>query len=538
MSPLRALAFLTSSALFFTVVIGAGSPSANDVTTYHNDTARTGQTLTETVLTPATVNMATFRKTGFLPTDGNVDAQPLYLSAVAVPGLGTPNVVYVVTEHDSVYAFNADTAALVWRVSLLGPGETTSDTRGCSQVTPEIGITATPVIDRSRGRSGALYVVAMSRDGAGHYFQRLHALDVATGAELFAGPTTIQAVFPSAGGTVVFDPQQYKERAALLLTNGRIITTWASHCDISPYTGWILAYDPATLAQTSVLNVTPNGSDGAIWMAGAGPAADAAGNVYLLDGNGTFDTALDGSGFPSRGDFGNAFLKISTGAGLAVADYFASSDTVQQSDADQDLGSGGAMVLPDVIDGSGAVRHLAVGAGKDTHLYVVDRDAMGKWNGAMNQIYQDVTGALAGGVFSAPAYFDHTVYVGGVDDGIKAFSVVNGRLSSTAVSRTAHAFGYPGAAPAISANGTANAILWAVENTNPAILHALDARDLSHELYASSQAPAGRDTVGPGNKFITPTIANGHVYVGTTNGVAMFGVVRVPSAPTGVHVAL
>jgi hypothetical protein len=538
MSPLRALAFLTGSALFFNVVIGAGSPSANDVTTYHNDTARTAQTLTETALTPATVNVATFRKTGFLPTDGNVDAQPLYLSGVAMPGLGTPNVVYVATEHDSVYAFNADTAALLWRVSLLGPGETTSDTRGCSQVAPEIGITATPVIDRSRGQSGALYVVAMSKDGAGHYFQRLHALDVATGAELFAGPTTIQAVFPRAGGTVVFDPKQYKERAALLLTNGRLITSWASHCDISSYTGWIVAYDPATLAQTSVLNVTPNGSDGAIWMAGAGPAADAAGNVYLLDGNGTFDTALDGRGFPSLGDFGNAFLKVSTGAGLTVADYFVTFDTVQQSDGDQDLGSGGAMVLPDVIDGSGAVRHLAVGAGKDTHLYVVDRDNMGKWNAAMNQIYQDVTGALAGGVFSAPAYFDHTVYVGSVGDAIKAFSVVNGRLSSTAVSRTAHAFGYPGAAPAISANGTANAILWAVEDGNPAILHALDARDLSHELYASNQAPAGRDTVGPGNKFITPTIANGHVYVGTANGVAMFGLGRMPSAPTGLHVVL
>jgi hypothetical protein len=543
LTPRTPVALLAAAALVVALVSRTASLGAGtDVVTYHNDAARTGQNLTEPFLTPATVTMTLFGKLGFLPVDGKVDAQPLYLSAVAMPGRGSPNVLYVATEHDSVYAFNADASTVLWQVSLLGPGEATSDGRGCSQVAPEIGITSTPVIDRARGPNGAIYVAAMSKTGAGQYVQRLHALDLTTGGELFGGPTPIQASFPgtgagSVGGAVTFDPKQYKERAALLLLNGQIITAWASHCDISPYTGWVIGYDAATLTQSSVLDVTPNGSDGAIWMSGAGPAADAAGNLYILDGNGTFDTTLDARGFPSLGDFGNAFLKVSTMPGLAVADYFVAFNTVQQSNADQDLGSGGVVVVPDVLDNSGAVRHLAVGAGKDAHLYVVDRDAMGKWNGVANQTYQDLTGALGGGVYATPAYFDHTVYVGADGDGIKAFSVVNARLSSSAVSRTVHAFGYPGATPSISANGTANAILWAVENTNPAILHAFDARDLSHELYASNQATGGRDAVGPGNKFITPMIVNGRVYVGTTNGVAIFGLFNPPpAAPTGLRI--
>ena len=346
-----------------------------------------------------------FGKLGLYATDGKVDAQPLYLSSVPIPAFGVRNVLYVATEHDSVYAFDADTGAILWRISVLGAGETPSDQRSCGQVVPEIGITSTPVIDRSRGPNGVIYVVGMSKNGS-TYFQRLHALDITTGAELFGGPRTVQATFPgsgdgSAGGVNTFDPKQYEERSALLLVNGRLITAWTSHCDIDPYTGWIMAYDPATLAQTAVLNVTPNGSRGAFWMAGAGPAADPLGNIYLLDGNGTFgntnDTVtLDGSGFPTTRNFGNAFLKVSTAGGLAVADYFATFDTVAQSNADADLGSGGTLVFPDFIDSGGHVKHLAVGAGKDGHIYVVDRDAMGKWNASSNQIYQDISGALAG----------------------------------------------------------------------------------------------------------------------------------------------
>jgi hypothetical protein len=534
----QAVAVLAGIALAFAAEIRTVTSAAGtDVVTYHNDIARTGQNLSETFLTSSSVNAASFGKIGIFSADGKVDAQPLYLSAVTIPGQGTRNVLYVATEHDSVYGFDADTGAVLWHVSMLGAGETPSDGRSCSQVVPEIGITSTPVIDRSRG---AIYVVAMSKNGSGTYFQRLHALDVMSGAELFGGPKTVQATFPgtgagSSGGMLGFDPKQYEERAGLLLLNGMIIMAWTSHCDIDPYTGWIMSYNASTLAQTSVLDVTPNGSRGAFWMAGAGPAADSAGNIYLLDGNGTFDTTLDANGFPRQGNFGNAFLRVSTSSGLAVADYFATFDTVQQSNVDRDLGSGGTLVLPDLVDGSGQTRRLAVGAGKDAHIYVVDRTSMGKWNSSSNQIYQEITGALAGGVFSMPAYFDGTVYYGASGDALKAFSISNGRLSSTSVSRSARTFGYPGTTPGISASGTANGILWAVENTNPAVLHAYDARDLTRELYNSNQAAAGRDTFGPGNKFITPTIVNGHVYVGTTNGVAVFGGLG-PRAPTNLHI--
>ena len=262
-----------------TLSVSAVAVAVTDVVTYHNDIARTGQNLNETVLTTANVNSATFGKLALAPVDGKVDAQPLYLGQVAIGG-APHNVLYVATEHGSVYAFDADTGTQLWQVSTLGAGETPSDSRACDQVTTEIGITATPVIDRSAGANGVIYVVAMSKSGT-TYFQRLHALDVTTGAEMFSGPKNITALFPGTGdnnsnGNVIFDPAQYKERAGLLLLNGVVYTTWASHCDIRPYTGWIMGYDQTTLAQTSVLNVVPNGSGGAIWMADTAPAADSA----------------------------------------------------------------------------------------------------------------------------------------------------------------------------------------------------------------------------------------------------------------------
>jgi outer membrane protein assembly factor BamB len=516
---------LTSNPATLTVLATAGV----DVVTYHNDTARTGQNLKEVTLTLANVNSTAFGKLAFFGTDGKVDAQPLYLSSLSVGG-GTHNVLYVATEHDSVYAFDADTGTVLWRVSLLGTGETPSDDRGCSQITPEIGITSTPVIDRTAGTDGVIYVVAMSKNSVGAYFQRLHALDITSGAELLNGPVTVQASFPGTGdnsmnGNVIFDAKQYAERAGLLLLNGTIYTTWTSHCDIRPYTGWVIAYNATTLARTSVLNVTPNGSEGSIWMAGTAPAADSGNNIYFLDANGTFDTSLTSAGFPVNGDFGNAFIKLSTSSGLAVADYFATFDTVAQSNADQDLGSGGALVLPDLTDNSGHTWHLAVGAGKDTNVYVVDRDNMGKFNsGGTNNsnIYQELAGALPGGVWAMPAYFNNTIYYGSVGSTIKAIGISNARLSTTPTSQTGISFPYPGSTPSVSANGTSDAIVWAHENSNPAVLHAYDATDLGHELYNSNQAGT-RDQFGAGNKFITPTIANGKVYLGTTNGVAVFG---------------
>ena len=501
-----------------------------DVVTYHNDNARTGQNLSETTLTPANVNSTNFGKLAVFSVDGKVDGEPLYLSGLSVAGT-KHNVLFVVTEHDSAYAMDADSGTVLWKVSMLQSGETTSDARNCSQVVPEIGITATPVINRSAGPHGTIYVVAMSKDGSG-YHQRLHALDVTTGAEEFGGPTTIQASFTgsgdnSAGGKVVFDPGQYEERSALLLMNGVIYTSWTSHCDNRPYTGWVISYDAVTLAQKSVLNLTPNGNEGAIWMAGAGPAADNSGNIYLLDGNGTFDGTLDSNGFPAQRDFGNGFLKLSTTGGqLGVADYFEMSNQMQENDTDIDLGSGGTLLLPDLTDGSGNVKHLAVGAGKDSNIYVVDRDNMGKYNPSANNIYQQVPGQLSGSVFSMPAYFNDTIYYGSVGDNVKAFPITNAKLATAAKSKTSAAFGYPGATPSISANQSSDGIVWVAENADPAVLHAYDATDLSKELYNSNQAQGGRDNFGTGNKFITPMIANGKVYVGTTNGVGVFGLLH------------
>jgi hypothetical protein len=515
----------TSNSATLTVI--APTPGATDVLTYHNDIARTGQNLTETTLTTSTVTSAKFGKLGFYSVDGLVDAEPLLASNVTVPSNGTHNVLIVATEHDSVYAFDADSGSTIWHVSMLKSGESTSDNRGCSQVTPEIGVTSTPVIDRTRGPNGAIYVVAMSKDGSGNYHQRLHALDLALGTELFSGPVDIQATYPGTGdnsnGTdVVFDPAQYKERSALLLLNGVIYTAWASHCDIRPYTGWIMGYSESTLAQTSVLNVTPNGNEGAIWMAGAGLAADTTGNIYFLDANGDFDTTLNASGFPTDGDYGNAFMKLSTSSGLAVADYFEMDNGVAESGSDTDLGSGGMIVLPDLTNGSGNTVHLAVGAGKDSNLYLVNRDSMGKFSSNNNNIYQELSGALPGGVWAMPAYFNNTLYYGSVGSPIQAFTITNAMLSTSATAQTPTSYGYPGATPSVSANGTSNGIVWAVENNSPAVLHAYNATNLN-ELYNSNQASNGRDQFGSGNKYITPMIVNGKVFVGTPNGVAVFG---------------
>ncbi|WP_250494452.1 PQQ-binding-like beta-propeller repeat protein [Caballeronia sp. GAWG1-1] len=507
-----------------TVVTPVAHPM--DVATYHNDIGRTGQQLAETKLTPANVNSTTFGKLNVLAADGPVDAEPLFLTSVAIAG-GTHNVLYVATENASVYAFDADTGAILWKSSTLGAGETPSDDHGCGQITPTIGITATPVIDRTRGPNGAIYVVGMSKDTSGKYHQRIHALDITTGAELFNGPTEIAASYPgtgagSANGRVSFDPGQYAERASLLLQNGVVYTAWTSHCDIMPYTGWVIGYNASTLQQANVLNLTPNGQMGAIWMSGAGLASDGT-SIYFLDANGTFDATLDGNGMPIHGNFGNGFLKLGTSPALAVTDYFQPSNTVNESAADEDLGSGGALVLPDLVDTGGTTHHLALGAGKTSTIYVVNRDAMGKFDSNADHIYQEIVGQIRGPMFAMPAYFNNTVYFGSIGDSIKAFGIANAALSTTPTSQTANSFGSPGATPSVSANGAANGIVWAVENGTIAVLHAYDASNLARELYNSNQAAGARDQFGQGNKFITPMIANGKVYVGTRNGVGVFG---------------
>ncbi|HTU33486.1 MAG TPA: immunoglobulin domain-containing protein [Candidatus Acidoferrum sp.] len=528
----NSLGSVTSNSATLTVTSGSGGGSGTataSVLTYHNDVARTGQNLNETTLTTSNVNSSSFGKVGFLTTTGKVDAEPLYVPNLTIAG-AAHNVVFVATEHDLVYAFDANSFTQLWQTSVLGSGETTSDNHDCNQISPEIGVTSTPVIDPSAGAHGTIFVVAMSKDSSGNYHQRLHALDLTTGAEQSGSPVEIQASYPSTSGQDTFESGRYAERSGLLLLNGVIYMGWTSHCDQSPYQGWLMGYNESTLQQTTVLNVIPNGSEGSIWMSGAGLAADASGFIYFLDANGTFDTTLNSNNLPAQGDYGNSFMKISTSGGtLSVADYFAMSNTVNESDADEDLGSGGALVLPDQTGSSGTV-HLAVGAGKDGSIYVVNRDNMGKFNPNGNSgIYQEIDGEIGGQEFGMPAYFNGTVYYGAVSSALKAFPITSAKLATSPSSMSSATFAYPGTTPSISANGTSNGIVWAVEDSNgdsgPGVLHAYDATNLATELYNSNQAANGRDSFTD-NKFITPMIANGKVYVGTPTGVIVFGLLQ------------
>lgn len=510
-------------------LFAALASSATDVVTYHNNIARTGLNPQEIILTTSNVNSSSFGKLFTFPVDGIIDAQPLYLSAVSIPGKGTHNVAYAVTENDSVYAFDADLGTPLWHVSALESGEVPSDDHGCSQISPQIGITSTPVIDRSSGPHGTIYVVAMSKNSS-QYFQRIHALDITTGQEEFGGPVAVQAKYPGTGdnshdGYVIFDPGQYAERQGLLLLNGVIYTGWTSHCDNRPYTGWLIGYSESTLAQTGVLNVTPNGSEGSIWQNGTGIASDGQ-SLFFLDANGSFDSTLTKRGFPNKGDYGNAFLRVEPKNNkLQVVDYFNMYNTVQESDNDEDLGSGGALVLPAMKDSSGTTRYLAIGAGKDQNIYVVDRTNMGKFNpNNNNAIYQEIDGVLGGGEWASCAYFDGNVYFGPVGNRLLQFQFAKAQLSTSPRSRSAASFAYPGTTPSVSANGLTNGIVWTIEHSDPDdVLHAYNAWNLANELYNSSQARNNRDKFGTASHFGTPTIVNGKVYVGTVNGVAVFG---------------
>jgi hypothetical protein len=477
--------------------------------TYHNDSMRTGQYLTETTLTPANVASASFGLLHLLAADGLVDAAPLVVSQLSVGG-ALRNVVYIATENDSVYAYDANTGALIGHVSLLATGETPSDPRSCTQVTPQIGITSTPVIDRSAGPNGTIYVVAMSKDSGGTYFQRLHALDLVTLADRIPA-VVIQATYP---GATAFAPDRYKERGALLLAQGQVFTSWASHCDDSPYNGWIMAYSEATLAQTAVINLTPKGAQGAI---------------YTLLGNGIFDTTLTASGFPVNQDYGNAAVKLTlSGAALTVTDYFTSWNTTSQSQGDVDLGSGSPLLLPDLVDSTGTTRQLMLAAGKDMNLYLLDRANMGKYNGNVNStdaIYQELPAALGHTMLSAPVYFNGSIYLADSGGTLKQFKLSAAKLAATPASVSSATYYYPGTSPAISANGSTNAIVWAVQSnsSSAAVLHGYNPANLAVEYYNSTQAAGNRDAFGNGNKFITPVIANGKVFVGTPSGVAVFG---------------
>ncbi len=484
------------------------------VLTYHNDLARTGQNLRESLLTPASVGSPQFGQLFSYPVDGQIYAQPLYMPGVIVPGKGIHNVVFVVTEHDSVYAFDADNklAAPLWQVSFLNPaqGVTTASAAGlaCASIAPEVGITGTPVIDPA---TATLYVVAMTEEGsADNYVHRLHALDVATGAEKPGSPVEIQASAQGTGDgntTVQFEPWLYKERAGLLLLNGVVYTAWASHCDSGNYHGWIIAYDARTLQQTAVYTNTPNWNAGSFWQAGAAPAADANANIYVVSANGTFDANMGGS------DIAESVLRLSTAKGLlAATDYFTPYNADALSDQDLDLGSSGALLLPEGT-GSAAHPHLLVSGSKDGTIYLLDRDHLGHFQpGGDTQIVQSLAGVV-GPLFGIPTYFNNTVYFSGAHDQMKAFSLHDGLLSTLPVSASSATFAMLGTVPTISANGGENGILWTIDPAGQ--LHAYDAADLSQQLYQGS--------AGSYVKFSTPTIANGKVYVGTVDSLAVFG---------------
>src|ERR1022692_1905234 len=503
------------------------------VVTQHNDNARTGQNLQETILTPSNVNVSTFGKLWSYAVDGDVYAQPLYVPNVAIPCIGIHNVIYVATEHDSVYALDADSVGEnpLWQTSFIDPlHEVTTESDNdvnCDAIAPQIGITSTPVIDTS---TNTIYVLAATKE-YGSLFHRLHALDITTGAEKFGGPVAIQATYPgtgdgSSGSILTFDPVMHLNRAGLLMSNGDIYLAWASYCDNSPFHGWVMAYDKNTLQQNGVWVTTPNGGDGGIWMSGAGIAADPSGNLFLATGNGTFET----SGNPV--DFGDSILKMTlNGNSFNVIDYFTPYDQQYLDVNDLDLGSGGVLLLPDQ---SGPHIHELVQAGKTGSIYVVDRDNMGHFNSTDNsQIVQNITGQI-GGLYSAPAYWNNNVFFGGAQNRVKAFSLSRGLLSSSPTSISPTIFQWPGTGLAISANGQTNAIVWALE-TNPsdeAVLHAYNATNLGLELYNSAQNGA-RDSVGLPVKFAVPSVANGNVYVGAAGAVSVYGVLTpVTAVPT------
>ncbi len=506
------------------------------VATYHNDNARTGQNTEETVLTPDNVNPARFGKLYSFPVDGYVYAQPLYMPQVAIPGNGIHNVVIVATQHGSVYAFDADspTPEPLWRVNFLDPdaGVTTLGPNdvNASDILPEIGITSTPVIDIA---SNTVYVVAATKEN-GAFYHRLHALDMTSGAEKFGGPRIIQASYPGTAqdgtdGVIDFSSHFQLQRAALLLSKGKVYIAFASNADSGLYHGWVIAYDAISLRQVGAWVSTPDGYQGGIWMSGCGISSDAAGNLYLSIANGPFDAYGEQPGV----NFSDSIVKLrSSNTELTLADFFTPFGQSKMAADDLDLGSSGVVLLPDQ---PGSYPHLAVTAGKNGHIYLLNRDRLGGYNPQRPgnpQIVQEVSGQLKQQM-GTPAYWNGRLYfgagVGTNKDSIKAFGLHNGSLSKTPVSLTPAIYRLTRSTVSVSANGNGNGIVWAVDTDayyaarpGAAVLHAYDARNLARELYNSNQRFA-RDNPGQAAKFTVPTIANGKVFVGAADQVSVYG---------------
>ncbi|TMH48882.1 MAG: pyrrolo-quinoline quinone, partial [Betaproteobacteria bacterium] len=427
---------------------GGTSPASSfaGVFTQRYDPQRTGQNRREFILTPSNVNDSTFGKLFACAVDGEAYAQPLYVANLLIQG-GTHNVVFVATMNNSVYAFDADASPCVqyWKKSFLGTDVTTvppGDTGETGDINTIIGITGTPVIDPA---TGTFYVVAKTKETTGCsappcYFQRLHALDLATGREKFNGPASISSAITvpgngdtgdgtcpgAAAGNVPFCPLRENQRPGLLLLNGKVYVAWASHGDIGPYHGWVIGYAAANLAQAPVVfNTTPNGGLGGIWMSGAGPAADATGNIYVITGNGTFDMVAP------RTNYGDSFIRLSPASGLSVADFFTPANQSFLDSNDFDVGSGGAIV----VDSAGAHPHLLIGGDKQGVLYVIDRDNMTGFNAGGDQILQTVPitagpACIICGIFSTPAFWEGKLYVVAIGDVLKQYTLANAALSA------------------------------------------------------------------------------------------------------------
>jgi beta-lactam-binding protein with PASTA domain len=506
------------------VNLTVSSGPSSDVVTSRYDNSRSGVNSNETTLTTANVNSTSFGKLGEFTVDGQIDGQILYLNQLNIPGTGQKNVIYAATENDSVYAFDADsvsgtTGTFLWKTSVVPAGESPVDSASlpCGNL-PLNGVTATPVIDRTLN---AIYVVAMTKDGSGNIIDRIHALNLTTGKELFGGPTTIAATYPgtggnSSGGVVTFLPNVQHDRAALLESNGVIYTTWSGlDGDCGNYSAWVITYNASTLAAAAVIDLVPNDAWGGMWMGGGGPAADAAGNVYVITGNG--NTGHDTPG--SNSYYGNSFVKLANSGSLSVADYFTPSNTVSEDDADEDFGSAGPTLLPDLVDASNVTQHLAIGAGKDGNMYVVSRDNMGQFHAATNQVHQQVQISNSLNFYS-PVYFNGTVYVGPYNTRVEAYAMTQTLLSTTPTSQTTQAIG---SGVTISANGTSDAIVWVVSNSLQA-MYAFDANNLATQLYNTTQAAANRDTpTSISGHFIAPMVMNGKVFFGTSSTVAVYG---------------
>jgi hypothetical protein len=504
------------------------------VTTYHNDQSRDGANTQEYALSSATVTAATFGKLYACAVDGAIYAQPLWVPNLTISST-QHNVIFVATQHDTLYAFDADSngspCAPLWKASLIDAphgglaGETSvvyADFNGLigdgsGEISPEIGVTGTPAIDLA---TKTLYVVSKSViTPTRSFFQRLHAIDLITGNEKFAGPVTIAATFPGRGdgtATTSFDAMQQNQRSGLALTNGTVYIAWASHEDHPNYYGWIIGYDAATLAQTKVLNVAPNVGYGGIWMGGGAPAVDSSGNLYVTTGNAVFDAT---SAAAPNNDYGDSFLRLTSD--LSVVQYFTPSDQSNDDLQDLDFGSGGATLIDLPANGANPV-HLVAGGGKDGYLYLLDRDKMGGLGDT--NAWQRIN--FGNPIFGTAAYWNGHVYLAGLKGSLQVFSLdpKAAKLSSSPSSVSSAVFPFPGSTPSVSSlPDNTNAIVWALDSgqyctpfspgCGPAVLHAYDAGNLANELWNSTQGNG--NSAGNAVKFTVPTIANGRVYVGT-----------------------